>query len=215
MLSFHNFGTASYQTAKTHLFHNGTSQWMNSCCHVKHVANSSSIWPISLTNFFLKFWLAVDVENKYLFNGFPYVGKDDTRSSDMSVLTDVVLKLMAPLFQWGYNFACDNYFTSLGLALKQVEKKCSLVGTLCQNGREVPEKCNKKKKLHESKVFRHDGQTTITYISYQCKAAKKRGSYEQLAFEYPCFKQQKSKKRNLIQYCTKIKQKWVWTFMTK
>ena len=49
--------------------------------------------------FGLKFWLAVDVENKYLFKGFPYAGKDDTRSSDMPVPTDVVLKLIAPLFQ--------------------------------------------------------------------------------------------------------------------
>ena len=48
--------------------------------------------------FGLKFWLAVDVENKYLFNGFPYVGKDNTRSSAMPLPTDVVLKLKAPLF---------------------------------------------------------------------------------------------------------------------
>ena len=50
LLSFHNLGTASYQTAKKHSFHNGTLQWMSSCCHVSHDANSSSIWPISLTN---------------------------------------------------------------------------------------------------------------------------------------------------------------------
>ena len=63
--------------------------------------------------FGLKFWLAVDVENKYLFNGFPYVGKDDTRSLDVSVPTDVVLKLISPVFQQGYNVTCDNFFTSL------------------------------------------------------------------------------------------------------
>ena len=28
--------------------------------------------------FDLKFWVAVDVENKYLYNGFPYVGNNDT-----------------------------------------------------------------------------------------------------------------------------------------
>ena len=123
--------------------------------------------------FGLKFWLAVDVENKYLFNGFLYVGKDDTRSSDMPVPTDVVLKLMALLFQWGYNVTCDNYFTSLGLALKLVEKKYSLVGTLRRNRREVPEECKKKKEVHKTKVFRYNGQTAITFTSYQCKAAKK------------------------------------------
>ena len=111
------------------------------CKFIQYIANKPN-------KFGLKFWLAVDVENKYLFNGFPHVGNDDTSSSDMSVLTDVVLKLMAPLFQWGYNVTCDNYFTSLGLALKKVEKKCSLVGTLRQNGRDVPEECKKKKKSH-------------------------------------------------------------------
>ena len=94
--------------------------------------------------FGLNVWLAVDVENKYLFNSFPYVGKDNKRSSDMPVPTDVVLKLMVPLFERGYNVMYDNYFTSLGLALKLVEKKCSIVGTLRQNRREVPEECKKK-----------------------------------------------------------------------
>ena len=79
---------------------------------------------------------------------------------------------MALLFQQGYNVTCDNYFTSLGLALKIVEKKCSLVGTLRQNKREVPEECKKKKEPYETKVFRYDGQTAVTFTSYQCKAAK-------------------------------------------
>ena len=122
--------------------------------------------------FNLKFWLAVNVENKYLFNGFSYVGKDGTRSSDMLVPTDVMLNLMALLFQRGYNVTCDNYFTSLDLALKLIEEKCSLVGILHQNRREVPEESKKKKKLHENEVFRYDGQTAITLTSYQCKAAK-------------------------------------------
>ena len=77
----------------------------------------------------------------------------------MPVLTDVVLKLMALLFRRGYNVTCDNYFTSLGLALKLVEKKCSLFGTLCQNRREVAEECKKKKELHKTEVFKNDGQS--------------------------------------------------------
>ena len=106
--------------------------------------------------FGLKFRLAVDIENKYLFNNIPYIGKDDTRSSDMPVLTHVVMKLMAPLFRRGYNVTYDNYFTSLGLALKLVEKKFSLFGKLCQNEREVTEECKKKKNLHKTEVFSND-----------------------------------------------------------
>jgi len=51
--------------------------------------------------FGLKFWLVADVENKYFFDGFSYVGKDDTQSSDVSVPADVVMKLMGPIFQLG------------------------------------------------------------------------------------------------------------------
>ena len=89
----------------------------------------------------------------------------------MSVPADVVLKLMASLFQQGYNVSCDNYFTSLGLALKLVEKRYSLVGTLRQNIK-VLEECKKKKELHEIEVFRYDGKMAVTFTSYQCKAAK-------------------------------------------
>ena len=121
------------------------------CKFIQYMANKPE-------KFGSKFWLAVDVENKYLFNGFPYVGKNDTRSSDMRVPTDVVLKLMAPVFQRGYNVMWDNYFTLLGLDLKLVKKKYSLVGTLRQNRREVPEECKKKKELHATEVFRYDDQ---------------------------------------------------------
>jgi len=81
------------------------------CKFIQYMANKPD-------KFGLKFWLTTDVQNKYLFNGFPYVSKDETRNSDVSVSTDVVLKLMAPLFQQGYNVICDNFFTSLDLALR-------------------------------------------------------------------------------------------------
>ena len=77
-----------------------------SCKFILYMANKPD-------KFGIKFWLAVDVENKYLFNGFSYVGNDDTRDPDVSVPSDVVLKLMAPVFQAGYNVTCDNFFTSL------------------------------------------------------------------------------------------------------
>ena len=60
--------------------------------------------------FGIKFWMAVDVETKYLFNGSPYVGKDESRRGDVNVPTDVVMKLMTPLFKKGINATSDNYF---------------------------------------------------------------------------------------------------------
>ena len=54
-------------------------------------------------------------------------------NAHVSVPTDALLKLMAPLFGQGYNVTCDNFFTSLDLALHLQEKSCSLVGMICQN----------------------------------------------------------------------------------
>ena len=153
--------------------------------------------------FCLKFRLAVNIENKYLFNGIPYTGKDDTRSNDIPVLTDVVLKLMAPLFQRGYNVTCDNYFTSLGLALKLVEKKCSLFGKLCQNGREVTENAKRKWNCIKPKCL---GMTANHSHLLPVQSSKKRGSCEQLARGYPCFKRQNPKKKpDLVLYYNKTK----------
>jgi len=59
----------------------------------------------------------VDADSKYLYNGFPYLGKDDTRDTLVSVPTDIVLKLMRPLFKHGCNVTCDNFFTSLDIAV--------------------------------------------------------------------------------------------------
>ena len=80
----------------------------------------------------------------------------------MTVSTDVVMKFITLLFQGGYNVTCDNFFTSLDLALRLAVKNGSFEGTMRQNRREVTEECKKKTELHETKVFRHDGQTAIT-----------------------------------------------------
>ena len=62
--------------------------------------------------FGIKFWMVVDVETKYLFNSFLYIGKAESRSGDVSLPIDVVMKLIMPLFKKGHNVTNDNYFTS-------------------------------------------------------------------------------------------------------
>ena len=70
-----------------------------------------------LDKFGIKFWMAINVESKYPYNGILYLWKDLTRSEDANMLTDVVMKLMNPLFRQGFNVMCDNYFTFLDLSL--------------------------------------------------------------------------------------------------
>ena len=112
--------------------------------------------PKKLDKFRIKFCMAVDVESKYLYNGFPYLGKNLTRSGDASlptdvviklisplfghcfnVPTDVVIKLISPLFGHGFNVTCDNYLTSLDLSLTLAKRQCSLMGSRRQRGRVV------------------------------------------------------------------------------
>jgi len=78
----------------------------------------------------IKFWIAADGETKYLFNAFPYVTKDESRSGDVSVSTDVVMKLMMPMFKKGHNVNSDNHFTFLDLYLWLAKEACSLVITI-------------------------------------------------------------------------------------
>ena len=102
------------------------------CKFIQYMANKPD-------KFGLKFWMMVDADSKYLYNGFPYLGKDDTRDTSVSVLTDVVMKLMRPLFKHGCNVTCDDLFTSLDLALHVAKENCNLVGTILQNRRELPQ----------------------------------------------------------------------------
>ena len=68
------------------------------CKFIQYMANKPD-------KFGLKFWMAVDVESKYFYNGFPFLGKNEAGSNDVSIPTDVVLKLMDPLCKKGLQ--CD------------------------------------------------------------------------------------------------------------
>jgi len=118
------------------------------CKFIQYMANKPD-------KFGLKFWMMVDADSKYLYNGFPYLGKDDTRDTSVSVPTNVVMELMRPLFKHGYNVTCDNFFTFLDLAVRLAKEKCSLVGSIRQNRRELPRllrQSNSCVKLHFSKL---------------------------------------------------------------
>ena len=83
--------------------------------------------------------MAVNVETKYLHNSFPYLGKDESRDTSVSLPSYVVTKLMQPIFKRGYNVTCDNFFTSLDVSLRLAEQNCNIVGTVRQNRRELPQ----------------------------------------------------------------------------
>ena len=122
--------------------------------------------PNKPDKFGIKFWLAVDAETKHLFNSFPYFWKDESRDTSVSVPKYVVIKLMQLIFKRGYSVTCDNFFTRLDAALHLANQKCSIVGTLRQNRRELPETSKKKQQQHETSLFSSTQTATVTLTSY-------------------------------------------------
>ena len=60
---------------------------------------------------------------------FPYLGKDETRDTSISVPTNIIMKLMQLFFKHGYNVTCNNFFTSLDVVVRLAKQKCGPVGT--------------------------------------------------------------------------------------
>ncbi|XP_073510840.1 uncharacterized protein [Phyllobates terribilis] len=118
-----------------------------------------------------KYWLAVDKRSKYLANGFPYLGKDDTRRAEDRFADHVVMKLLDPFLKKGRNVTTDNYFTSVKLAKQLKSKGTTIVGTLNKIRREVPKEIKSmKEELYNTKVFRNEDNFTLTV--YQGKPNK-------------------------------------------
>ncbi|XP_056221053.1 piggyBac transposable element-derived protein 4-like [Seriola aureovittata] len=120
--------------------------------------------------FGIKFWLAADVETKYMLNAFPYLGRDDTRPPKQRVGDNVVMRLVEPFMGKGRNVTTDNFFTSLTLAKNLLKRNTSLVGTVNKARRELPPSVQQQRgELYSTKVLRHE-RTTLTI--YQGKPRK-------------------------------------------
>lgn len=74
------------------------------CKFIKYMANKPC-------KFGIKFWLAVDVESKYMLNGAPYLGEEE-----MLLDEEVAVNLLEPFMGKGRNINTDGFFTSLKLA---------------------------------------------------------------------------------------------------
>ena len=136
------------------------------CKFIQYMANKSD-------KFGLKFLMVVDADSKYVYNGFPYLGKNEIRDISISGPINVVMKLMQLLFMHGYNVTCDHFFTSLDVAVCLAKKKCSIVGTICQNRRELPRAAKAKQQMQETTIFKTTtAPTSVTLTCYQSKKAK-------------------------------------------
>lgn len=128
--------------------------------------------PNKPQKFGIKFWLTSDVETKYVVNGYPYLGKDESRNTSTPLIEFVVMKLVEPYTMNGRTVTTDNFFTSISLALKLKSQKTSLVETLRTNKRELPKSCKLKKDgmaRFSSLLYESKGCTLTVYKSKPCK----------------------------------------------
>ncbi|XP_065658110.1 piggyBac transposable element-derived protein 4-like [Hydra vulgaris] len=92
--------------------------------------------PNKPDKFGIKFWILADLKTKYCLSIKPYLGKDESRVENLG--THVVMSLMEPYLGHGYNVTTDNFFTSVDLATKLLQKKTSIVGTVKHSRKEIP-----------------------------------------------------------------------------
>ncbi|XP_072558700.1 uncharacterized protein [Paramormyrops kingsleyae] len=88
--------------------------------------------------FGIKFWLATDLETKYVCNASPYLGKDPNRQKGERLAENVVMSLMEPFLDKGRNVTTDNFFTSLSLSHRLLQRNTTLLGTVNKVRRELP-----------------------------------------------------------------------------
>ena len=91
------------------------------CSFVTHMPNKPDKYEIN-------FWVLIDVKSQYVSNIFPYLGaQEKEQRGDTPLAESVVMRLTENVRGKGYNITCDNFFTSLPLALKLQKEKISIV----------------------------------------------------------------------------------------
>lgn len=121
--------------------------------------------------FGIKFFLLADVETKFICNGIPYLGKNESRPSNESLPTFVVTSLTSELDNNGHTVTCDNFFTSIDLAQKLSKKGISIVGTMRKTRRELPnsDQLLREKPLYYSLFLTSSDSLRANLCLYKCK----------------------------------------------
>jgi hypothetical protein len=120
----------------------------------------------------LKLWLCVDVDTHYVFNGFPYLGRQPMEERQTQIGAKVVLELLKPLYGSSRNVTMDNFFTSVPLAKELQAKNLTLIGTLRKNKPEIPIEfqSNKNREVGSSMFGFQDGLTIVSFVPKYNKA---------------------------------------------
>ncbi|CAL9702363.1 unnamed protein product [Knipowitschia caucasica] len=134
------------------------------CCFLQYIATKPD-------KFGIKFWVACDLKSKYICNVFPYLGKDPGRPSGERLSETVVMRLMEPFLDKGRNVTTDNFFTSLSLAKRLLERKTTILGTVNKIRREIPPSTRRMDRNEfTTQLFSTTGATLTVYTPKRKKA---------------------------------------------
>ena len=119
----------------------------------------------------LKFWALCDASTWFCWNLDMYTGKDDTRETALG--EHVVLSLTKNLAGSGLNVTADNYYCTLALARRLLERNITLLGTVRSHRREVPLEMRSYlgRELYSS-TFLYTPEESIQMTSYKAKRNK-------------------------------------------
>ena len=122
----------------------------------------------------IKFWILGDSKQPYILNAKPYLGQQyDENRGELQLGEHVVLKLMEPYYDSGYNVTTDSFFTSLRLSQKLLTKRTTLVGTLRNNWSEIPPALlQTQDRQVKSAMSLSNQECKVTLLSYKVKKNK-------------------------------------------
>lgn len=121
--------------------------------------------PEKPEKFGVKFYLLVDSTANYVFDSFPYLGKDSNRPDNMLYGEFVVRKLMKNFYNLGLNVTTDRFFTNDILGDFLISKNSTLVGTCRQNKLFIPPYSKESKQLYESSIVYEENSSLTSYQS--------------------------------------------------
>ncbi|UYV74698.1 hypothetical protein LAZ67_12000601 [Cordylochernes scorpioides] len=113
--------------------------------------------PKSHAKFGIKHWVLCEAQSGYTLQFDIYAGKaDSTPSSSKGLAFDVVFRLVnnANLLDKGYHIICDNFYTSVDLALDLYARRTYLTGTMRINRQSLPSSIRSKKLQPSEKLYR-------------------------------------------------------------
>ncbi|XP_027129155.1 piggyBac transposable element-derived protein 4-like [Larimichthys crocea] len=117
------------------------------------------------------FWMC-DARVPYAIDGTVYTGRQPGEEVQRNLGENVVQQLCSGIRQTGRNITMDNFFTSVPLAEKLLEKNLTIVGTLRQNKPDIPPimKPSKSREIHSSEFGFNGNMTMVSYVQKKGKA---------------------------------------------